>query len=76
MGPHPKDGAGPGQFSTQGRAEDHWEATAETGGRYLGVPASGGGNGGSGFRGDQKVGHTEAEHGRGVYCDATNSGPL
>ena len=76
MGPHSEDGAGPVQFPKQGRTEDHWEATTETGIQELRVPASGGGNGGSGFRGDQKVGHTEAEHGRGVYCDATNFGPL
>ena len=43
------------------------------GGWDLGVPAIGGGNGGSGLRGDQKVGHKEAEHGHAVYCDATNS---
>ena len=42
----------------------------------LGVPASGGGNGGSSIKGDQKVGHKEAEQGRAVYCDATNSVPL
>ena len=24
VGPHPKYGAGPGQFSTEGREEDHW----------------------------------------------------
>ena len=42
----------------------------------LGVPASGGGNGGSRLLGDQDVGQKEAEHGRAVYCDATNYGPL
>ena len=32
VGPHPKDGAGPGYLPAQGRAADHWEATTETGG--------------------------------------------
>ena len=32
VGPHPEDGAGPGQLSAQGCAEDHWEATSETDG--------------------------------------------
>ena len=76
MGPHPEDGAGPGQFSTQGREEDHWEAAAETVGWELGIPASGGGTGGSGFQGDTEVVHKEAEHVRAVYCNATNTGTL
>ena len=46
------------------------------GGWDLVVPAFGGVNRGSRLRWDQKVGHKEAEHGRSVYCDATNSGPL
>ena len=40
------------------------------------LPATGGGNGGSGLQGDQKVFHEEAEHSRAVYCDSANSGPL
>ena len=47
VGPHPEDGAGPGQLSAQGCAEDHWEATSETDGWELRLPASVGGNGGS-----------------------------
>ena len=49
VGPHPEDGAGPGKFPTQGREEDHREIAAATGGWDLGIPASGGGTGGSGF---------------------------
>ena len=48
MSPHPEDRAGPGQFSTQGRKEDHREASALTDGWNLGIPASSGGAGGSG----------------------------
>ena len=35
VGSQPEDGAGPGQFPTQGRAEDYQEATVETGRREL-----------------------------------------
>ena len=42
----------------------------------LGLPASGGGTGGSGARGDTEVNNTEAEHSRTIYCDATDSGPM
>ena len=76
VGTRPEDGAGPGQFPTQGREHYHWEAAAETGGWELGITASGGGTGGSGFRGDKEVGHKETEHGCAVYCNATNYGPL
>ena len=42
----------------------------------MGVPAIGGSNRGSGIQGDTKVFHEEGEHGRVVYCDADNYGPL
>ena len=49
MGTHPEDGAGPGQFSKQGREEDHREAAAEDmDGWDLGITTSGGGTEGSG----------------------------
>ena len=56
--------------------KDHLEAAGETGGWKLDIPNFLGGNGGSRIRGDQEIRHKEAEHGRTVYCDATNSGPL
>ena len=40
------------------------------------VPIIGGSNGGSRLRGDQDIRHEEAEYGRAVYCNATDSGPL
>ena len=76
METHIEDGEGPMQLLIQGREEDHWEAAAETDGRELGLPASGGGTGGSRARGDDEVGNKEAEHGRAIYCDTTDSGPL
>ena len=76
MGPHSEDGEGPGQPSVQGREGDHREASAAEERRDLVLPASGGGTGGSGARGDTEVNNTEAEHGRTIYCDATDSGPM
>ena len=77
MGPHSKDGLGPEKFSKQGREEDHREASAAAkDGWEIGIPDSGRGTEGSGVRGDKEVGHKDAEHGRSIYCDATDSGPL
>ena len=76
VGPHPDDGAGPGNSPTQGREGDNQKAAVATGGWDLGILASGGGTGGSGFRGDKEDVQKEAEHGRAVYCEAINYGPL
>ena len=76
MGPHPEDGEVPGQLSVQGCKEAHREAAAADDGWDMGLPASGGGTGGSGDRGDTEVGNEEAEHGRAIYCDATDYGPI
>ena len=63
-------------FSLQGRDEDHWEATAAKEIRDLGIPTAVGGKEGSGNGGDTDIHHTEAEYGRGIYCDATDYGPM
>ena len=76
MGPNPEDGEGPGQLSIQGREEAHREAATAADGWELGLPASGEGTGGSGSRGYKEVGNKEAEHGRAIYCDATDYGPM
>ena len=60
MGTDPHDGAGPEYFPTQGCATAHREAAEETGGRDLGIPIIGGGNGGSRLRGDRDIIHEEA----------------
>ena len=76
MGTDPEDREGPGKISLQGREEAHWEASAAEYGWDMGLLASGGGTGGSGDRGYTEVGNKEAEHGRAIYCDATDSGPM
>ena len=52
MSPHSEDGEGPGQLSVQGCKEAHREADAVEEVWELVLPASGGGTGGSGARGD------------------------
>ena len=42
----------------------------------LGIPIIGGGNDGNMILGDRDIHHEEVEHGRAVYCDATDYGPL
>ena len=66
----------PRHLSIQVREEAHREAAAETYGWELGLPASGGGTGGIGARGDKEVGNKEAEHGSAIYCDVTDSIPM
>ena len=59
LGTHPKDGEGPGQFSVQGREEDHWEATAAKEIREMVIPTAVGSKEGSGNGGDTDIHHTE-----------------
>ena len=62
------DGAGPGQFSKQGRKENHREAAAAATDRLgLGIPPSRGGTEGSGVNGDKEVSHKEAEQSHAIY---------
>ena len=42
----------------------------------MGLTASGGGTEGSRTGGDTEVNNTEAEHGRAIYCDMTDYGPM
>ena len=74
--PTPRMDRALGNFTTQSRATAHREAAEETVGWELVIPTIGGGNGGSRLQGDWEIHHEEVEHGRAVYCDATNSGPL
>ena len=76
MGPHSKDGEGPGQISVQGRKEDHWEVAAAKERREMGLPASDGVTEGSGNGGDMEVHNMEALQDNTIYCDATDSVPM
>ena len=76
MGTDSGDGEGPGQFSVQGRAEDHGEAAAAKEVRELVLPFVGGSNEGYRDGSDTDVNPPEAEYGRAIYCDAADSGPV
>ena len=76
VGDDPPHGTGPGKFSTQGSAADQGETAEETGGRGLGTSTAGGSNEVGRLRGDWGLYPKEEEHGRAIYCNATNSGPL
>ena len=69
-------GEGPGQFSVQGRKEDHGETAVATEGRELDIPAVGGSNEGYGNGGEKDINSPEAEYGRAIYCNAADSGPV
>ena len=76
MGTNPQDVVGPEYFPTQVCVTAHGEADKEMGVWELVVPIIGGINDGIRLQGDRNIHHKEAEHGRALYCDATNSGPL
>ena len=71
-----EDGKGPGQFSVQGRMEDHGEAVAEREGQDLVLTFFGGSNEGGRDRLDTDVNPPEEEYGRAIYCNGANSGPV
>ena len=76
VGADPKDRAGAGELHARGRAQDHWETAAERGGWEMDLSSSEGGHARGGVRRDSEGRHKEAEYGRAIYCDATDSGPL
>ena len=71
-----EDGEGPGQFSVQGRAEDHREAAAAREGQDMVLPFVGRSNEGDRDGSDTDINPTEAEYGRAIYCDTADSGPV
>ena len=75
MGSDEEDGKIPGQFSVQGRAEAHGEATAARegwDGRDLVTPFIGGSNEGGRDFPDRDINPSEAEYGRAIYCNAAD----
>ena len=76
MGAEPTDRAGAVEFHAQGCAQDHGETDAERVGWEMVLSLSAGCHARGGVYRDLGIHHKEAEHGRGVHCDATDSGPL
>ena len=54
----------------------HREEAEDMRGWELVIPFTGGGNGGSRIRGDRDIRHEEAEYGRALCFNVTDSGPL
>ena len=50
--------------------------TAERGGWAMDIPSSEGSHSRGGVRSNSEGHHKEAEYGRAIHCDATDSGPL
>ena len=73
MGHEPPHVTSPGKFSTQGREADHREADKEEGVRGLVLSTAGDRYGGGGIRRDRGLHYKEAEHGRIIYCNTTDS---
>ena len=76
VGPDAEDGVSLGRLPGQGCKAPNREATSPREGWAVVLPISGGSNEGGGRRADQDVDPSEAEYGRAIYCDATNSGPM
>ena len=76
MGTDGEDGKCPGQFSVQGRAEDHREAAEAREGRELVLPFVGRSEEGGRDCSDTDVNPPEEEYSRATYCDAADSGPV
>ena len=76
MGADPTDKVGAGDFHAQGRAQDHGETAAKRVGWEMVLSLYEGGHARGRVCGDPEIHNKEAEHGRIVHCDATNSGPL
>ena len=76
MGDDPTYIAGAGELHARVSAKDHWESAAERGGWEMDLSSSEGGHARGGVRRYPEGRHKEAEYGRVIHCDATNSGPL
>ena len=76
VGPHKEDGVSPGRLPGQGCKAFNRETASPGEGWMVVIPVPGGGDEGGGDRADSNVDPSEAEHGRAIYCDAADSGPM
>ena len=76
MGPHKEDGVSPGRLPGQGCEVVNREIASPGEGWTMVLPVPGRGNEGGGDSADSDVDPSEAEHGRTIYCDAADSGPM
>ena len=76
VGPHKEDGVSPGCLPGQGCKAVNRETASPGEGWAMVLPVPGGGNEGGGDHADSDVDPSEAEHGRAIYSDAADSGPM
>ena len=76
MGPDKEDGVSPGRLPGQGCKASNRKTASPGEGWAVVLPVPGGSNEGGGDGADPDVNPSEAEHGRPIYCDAANSGPV
>ena len=76
VGPDEKDGVGPGRLSGQGSKNVNRETASPWEGWAVGLPVPGRGDEGGRDRADLDINPPEAEHGRAIYCDVADSGPV
>ena len=76
MGSYEEDGVGPGCLSGQGCKKVNRETVSPWEGWTVVLTVPGGGNEGGGDRADLGIDPPEAEHGRSIYCNAADSGPV
>ena len=76
MGPHVEYGVSPGRLPGRGRKKVNGETASPREVWAMVLPVSGGGDDGGGDRADSDVDPSEAEHGRTIYCDTADSGPV
>ena len=76
VGPYEEDIVGPGRLPGQGCKEVKGETASPGEGWAMVLPVPGVSDEGGGDRADSDVDPSEAEHGRSIYCDATDSGPV
>ena len=76
VGSYEKYGVGPGRLSGQGCKKVNGETASPWEGWAVVLPVPGGGDEGGGDRADSDIDPPEAEHGRAIYCDSADSGPV
>ena len=76
VGDNPLHGTGLGEVPEKGGATNYGTSTTSASGRKMGLSLLGVGNTGCWIGGGRDICPEEAEYGRAVHCDETNSRPL
>ena len=76
VSPHDEYGVSPGRLPGQGCKASTRKITSPGEEWAVVLPVPGGGDEGGGGRAYQDVDPSETEHGRAIYCDVADSGPM